>query len=70
MNSVLLRSEVLSLGREYIVCESCIWIDTYLKSKEVIQWVAEDKVPKLLEVRGKVQEILTVKQLFMDICDA
>ena len=67
MNSVLLRSEVLALGREYRVCESFIWIDPYLKkyrSKEVIHRVAEDKVPKLLDVRGKVQEVLTVRQLF------
>ena len=32
--------------------------------KEVIQWVAEGKVPKLLKVRGKIQEVLTVRQLF------
>ena len=30
----------------------------------MIHRVAEDKVPKLLDVRGKVQEVLTVRQLF------
>ena len=30
----------------------------------MIQWVAEGKVLKLLEVRGKVQEVLPMRQLF------
>ena len=32
--------------------------------QEVIKWVLEGKAPKLIEVRGKVQEVLTVRQLF------
>ena len=32
--------------------------------KEVIKWVIEGEVPKLSEVRGKVQEVLTLRQLF------
>ena len=32
--------------------------------KEVIQWVTDGEVPKLSEVRGKVQEVLTLRQLF------
>ena len=32
--------------------------------KEVIKWVAEGKVSKLPKMRGKVQEVLTVRQLF------
>ena len=30
MNSVLLQSEVLVLGREHRVCKSCVWINTHL----------------------------------------
>ena len=32
--------------------------------KEVIKWVLDAKVSKLLEVRGKVQEVQTLRQLF------
>ena len=32
--------------------------------KEVIKWVLDGKVSKLLEVRGKVQEVQTLRQLF------
>ena len=32
--------------------------------KEVIKWVVEGEVPKLSEVRDKVQEVLTLRQLF------
>ena len=35
--------------------------------QEVIKWVLEGKAPKLIEVRGKVQEVLTVRQLFNPI---
>ena len=30
----------------------------------MIKWVLDGKAPKLAEVRGKVQEVLTVRQLF------
>ena len=35
-----------------------------LVCQEVIKWVLDGKAPKLSEVRGKVQEVLTVRQLF------
>ena len=32
--------------------------------KEVIKWVSEGKAPKMMELRGKVQEVLSVRQIF------
>ena len=42
MNSVLLRSYVLALDREYGVWESFIWIDTYSEYKESYIWIYTD----------------------------
>ena len=39
MNHVLLRSDILALGREYRVWESSIWIDAYLRIRESCIWI-------------------------------
>ena len=35
--------------------------------KEVIQWVKEGRVPKLLDMMGKIQEAITVRKFFFVI---
>ena len=35
--------------------------------KEVLLWILEDKAPQMQELRGQVQEVLTVRQLFNPI---
>ena len=32
--------------------------------KEVIKWIIDGKVPKMQEVRGKIQEVISEKQIF------
>ena len=32
--------------------------------KEVIKWIIDGKVPKMQEVRGRIQEVISVRQIF------
>ena len=32
--------------------------------KEVIKWIISGKIPKMQEVRGGIQEVISVRQIF------